>query len=48
MLPEMRARIPKEEKERALFRHAARNYGVFHRKEALTVRLLQLCNLASG
>jgi len=35
MLPEMRARIPKEKKERALFRHAARNYGVFHRKEAL-------------
>lgn len=30
----MRARIPKEEKERALFRHAARNYGVFHREEA--------------
>lgn len=34
MLPTMRARIPKEEKERALFRHAARNYGVFHREEA--------------
>jgi hypothetical protein len=32
----MRARIPKEEKERLLFRHAARNYGVFHREEALS------------
>jgi very-short-patch-repair endonuclease len=30
----MRARIPKEEKERSLFHHAARNYGVFHREEA--------------
>ena len=36
MLPEMRARTPREEKERLLFRHVARNYGVFHRKEALT------------
>jgi very-short-patch-repair endonuclease len=32
----MRARITKEAKERLLFRHAARNYGVFHREEALS------------
>jgi predicted transcriptional regulator of viral defense system len=36
MLSEMRARTPKEEKERLLFRHAARNHGVFHREEALS------------
>lgn len=34
MLLGMRARITKEEKERALFRHAARNYGLFHREGA--------------
>ena len=34
MLPGMRAQIPREEKERALSRHAARNHGVFHREEA--------------
>jgi hypothetical protein len=32
----VRARIPREEKERLLFRHAAKNYGVFHREEALS------------
>lgn len=32
----MRSRIPKHEKERALHEHAARNHGVFHRKEALS------------
>lgn len=37
MLPEMQARIPKGEKERALSRHAARNHGVFHREEALSL-----------
>ena len=41
----MRARVPKEEKERSLLRHAARNYGVFHREE---VRSLGYSDAAIG